>query len=137
MYLCLTRDEHISWNDLHVYMKAGKYRKLELLYLPSTILLKYHDEAGELFPVILQSYNSSPAFCYTLNNTYTKVCKVSSQCCNVHICVWRSKWDLLLNPTKSYWHFHFQFSQVRKFTPDQQYFICNNPVSNDQNIKDL
>ena len=76
-------------------------------------------------------------FCYTLNNTYTKVCKVSSQCCNVHICVWRSKWDLLLNPTKSYWHIHFHFSQVRKFTPDQQYFICNNSVSNDQIIKDL
>ena len=50
-----------------------------------------------------------------------------------HICVWSNQWDLLLNPTKSY-HIHFHFS---KSTPDQQYFICNNPVSTDQNIKDL
>ena len=50
-----------------------------------------------------------------------------------HIYVWSNQWDLLLNPTKSY-HIHFHFS---KSTPDQQCFICDNPVSIDQIIKDL
>ena len=36
--------------------------------------------------------------------------------------------------TQYSYHIHFHFS---KSTHDQQYFICDNPVSTDQNIKDL
>ena len=47
--------------------------------------------------------------------------------------LWNNQWELLLNPAKCC-HIHYNFN---KSTSDQQYFIHDNPISTNHDIKDL